>query len=379
MEITLIDSIDKLLEFEKEWKRLSDEAHISFFSTFDYIRLAWNYFSIPSDKLMIMVMRQNSKTVGIVPFRLSMQKVHKLPISLKTVKFISEWEGDKPGIITNIDKKQIWHHIYNYLNNNFVSWDKVVFSEQDKDSQEIITRLFSDFKKHMQLREEFFSYFISLDGAWDNYLMILKSKVRNSYKSRLKKLNKLNGGFAIESFKGKKSLKRGLDRFVAIENRGWKKSARIGVGRNLCHKKFYNELLALDIQNYQACIYIMESGGVDLAGIILLKFKKTIYESQIVYNPDYSKYSPAIILRAQVLKSLFDTFYENYDMMGMYQQKPKHKTQWATSSKGLISIEIYNKKKIHLLPLIWAKHFKETISGLGKLNQIYKKVFSVLY
>ncbi|CCK78923.1 GNAT family N-acetyltransferase [Desulfobacula toluolica] len=371
MKITILDSIEKILEFEDEWRELSSRTKTSLFLSFDFIQLVWTVFDSPSHTPLVIVIRENGQTVGIVPFRLSTEKEYG--ISLRVIRFISEWQGDKPDIITTIDPDRIRQEVYTYLHTDFRLWDKIVLAEQDSEASVIWNMLFSRRTYLTIILDDMLSYFISMEGTWDDYLKQLKQKVRSNYRNRTKRLEKLPGELKVLHFEDRHTLEKGLERFIAIENSGWKKDAKIGIGQNRKHIAFYAELLGRFSLRNQAGIYLLNSNSTDIAGLILLKYNDVIYESQITFNPNYSKYSPAIVLRADVLKTLFSSSNGSYDMMGMYQQHPKHKSDWATNTKRVVSIHIYKKTRLLLLPIIFAKYIKTTHPALWDL---VKRLFS---
>ena len=67
-------------------------------------------------------------------------------------------------------------------------------------------------------------------------------------------------------------------------------------------------------------IYFLTSGTTDIAGAILYKHKSTVYSAQITYRPMYAKYSPGVILKTEIIKTLFGTHYQECDFLGFQRR-----------------------------------------------------------
>jgi hypothetical protein len=111
MNVHIVDSEQALHSLEREWNDLSSkDATSSFFSSFDYVRIAWEHFKGKSDRLFILLLRNGDRLAGIAPFKISRSYLWGIPA--RTIKFIAEWEGDRPGIVVEGTEELAWNWIW---------------------------------------------------------------------------------------------------------------------------------------------------------------------------------------------------------------------------------------------------------------------------
>ncbi len=359
MDITILNTIEKISQIEKEWVQLTKNNKCSLFLTYDYTLLLWQYFSTPADEPFIMVVREKGAIVGIAPFKVAREK--KFGISYKTIRFIAQWHGDRPDIIAGVDKNRLWQAIYDYLHNVYTQWHAAVLAEQETTAAVMDNEIFSSRYYFKNITNLSVSYLISMKSSWEDYSQQLSRSFRKRIKRWVKKLEAMTGKIKVDHFFQPQDIHDGLDRFIALEETSWKKDAGIGISRDHKHKAFYHDLMGLLSKEDQASVFIMKAGDEDISGYLLYRFQEVVYASQVTYNPSFSKYSPGMLLRVELLQTFFESSYEIFDMMGMVGRQPKHKTDWATGAIETFQVEVY-KKKTFLFPIIWAKKIKRSLS-----------------
>ena len=129
MTVQIIESETDLHTLENTWNDLvAKNAAGSFFSSFGYIRTTWEHFKGETDRLFILVLKDHHRITGIAPFRISRSSLWGIPA--RTIKFIAEWEGDRPGIIVEGSEALAWNRIYDFLHSEFKEWDVLDLTEQ---------------------------------------------------------------------------------------------------------------------------------------------------------------------------------------------------------------------------------------------------------
>src|SRR5215831_11564547 len=133
MTVQIISTENELIALENDWIYLtSKNAATSFFSSFNYIRASWDYFKRTSDRLFVLVVREEQDILGIAPLRISLCHYRRIPA--RVIEFIAAWEGDRPGIVSLGDDILVWEQIYGFLNSEFKEWDVITLDEQAVDS-----------------------------------------------------------------------------------------------------------------------------------------------------------------------------------------------------------------------------------------------------
>jgi CelD/BcsL family acetyltransferase involved in cellulose biosynthesis len=355
MNIRLVDSEAEFDALEEEWNRLADRTSASIFSSFDYVRLAWKHFHKPTDRLLILVLEDETSVVGIAPFYITRYRRRGIPY--RTVRFIAAWEGDRPRILAQVSDIQFWARILSFLD-AYPPWEALDLAEQPLEMRDgNCGPCLARSGWYWDYAADATSWFVSLQGSWDEFLKGIKTKVRTNWRNRTKRLLAL--GVERECITDVGEIQKALARFIKLETSGWKHEAGIGVAKDERHQGFYDELLIRLAREGKASIYLMKVANEDVAGAIIFGKGEILYERHIAYKPAYSVYSPGIILRAEILKAHFGGQYKEYDMLGLSNNDAgqRHKSDWATGrreSAHWTGYRVYSR----LLPLIIAKRLK---------------------
>lgn len=352
LTIEIINSEKALEKIEDEWNNLiSESRNSSIFSTFQIVKIAWKHFHSSTDKLFILVLKKDNKIVGIAPFKIRIKKALLFPI--RVIGFIAEWgDGDKPCIATTIESEEVvWHRIYQFLQNEYKKWDWIVLTEQPIDSIILKQDIFFNKRYYCRTHSDTLSFYTSLNGTWNDYLKNVKGKVRENWRRRSRNIEKLQDGIKIECFEDTESIASALEKFILIEQSGWKKNQNFSVGGNDRHKDYFRELMLDLARRNMVSIYLLVSGNQDIAASIVYKFKNILYAAHIAHKSEFSKYSPGVILNAEVLRLHFGTCYEELDFFGLHvkDSKQKHKSDWATGTRETVRINIFKKNFRHFL------------------------------
>jgi CelD/BcsL family acetyltransferase involved in cellulose biosynthesis len=183
--------------------------------------------------------------------------------------------------------------------------------------------------------------------------------VRSNWRNRTKRLRGLPEICRIECIENEESILEALKRFIAIEQSGWKRGVNLGIAKDLRHKIFYEDLVVDLSRKNRVAIYLLKLGDKDIAASIMYKFSGVQYERHIAYNPEYSAYSPGIILRTEILKALFGTKYKECDLLGFRSNNDgqQHKIDWATGKRETIRTVVYRRKS-RITPILLARRIE---------------------
>lgn len=356
MSIQVVDGEQGLRALEREWKLLEQESPSPcFFTTFDYTRLVWDGFKAGTDRLLVLAVRRGPELLGIVPLKVSRAREWGIPV--RVIEFIAAWDGDRPIIPFRGDEASVWEEAYGFLARDFKGWEILVLMEQAPDSPaRARLGIFPEPAYAVSVAPETVSYFISLSGTWEDYLQGRGAEVRHSWKKRSRRLSELPQGFRVDCVEDGDGAAAALERYVAIEQRSWKKAAGLGVGQDAAHRAFYGRLLREMAEKGQASVRLLRSGEQDIAGWILFKFRGVVYGRETVYDPAYSSYSPGTIVHAETLKTLFGSSHRELDLLGMRETEgtSRQKLDWATGKRETVRIRVYRRRG-RLRPLLFAR------------------------
>ncbi len=370
MKIRVVDSDREFDALEGEWNRLSEKTAPNFFSSFDYIRIAWKHFRGPNDRLHILVLSEGPSVVGIAPFFIERCRIRRIPH--RAIRWIAVWEGDRPRLLVDGREEMFWDEILRFLSREFLSWDVLDLIEQPRNGPE--GRGWSFLARsgwYWEEEPDAIDYYVSLEGSWDEYLKGLGSDTRGQWRRKNRRLSSLPGGCAVERISDRSRMQDALDRFVRLERSGWKAGAGIGVAKDGRHLAFYEDLLARLSGKGQVVAYFLTGGGEDIAGWICFIHRDVVYFRHTAYAPAYAAYSPGILIQAEVIQELFRNAYRELDLLGMREDgsPTRHKTEWATGRRESIRLTAYRVTS-RLLPLIILKRLRRILKkDSGELRQ----------
>lgn len=374
LRIELIDTEEAFLAIEDEWDALIYKSiNPSFYATYPFVYTAWKYFTSENDQLFILLVRRGVTLVGIAPFRIQRMKAGNVHL-LRVMRFIAEWGGgDKPSIVTTEEPEHLWNRIFQYLSNEYTQWDMISIAEQPANSPVLYLSLSGNIGYSIRVVPDFTSFYVSITGTWEEYVKTRGKKTRHTWKNSRKNFFNLPERVCFQCVSDPENLPEGLERYIGIEQSGWKKNCDFSVGGSEKNKRFYEELLKHLAHKNMAAIYFLTSGTTDIAGAILYKHKSNAYLAQITYRQAYAEYSPGVILNTEILKTLFGMHYQEYDFLGFDGEgKNPFKKNWSTGTMQTITIQIY-KKSFYMSIFMFLY-----INGNRLKNDLQRKVNAII-
>jgi hypothetical protein len=128
MNVQIVDTVGGFDALEGSWNRLAENIPSSFFSTFDYVRTAWKHFHRPTDRMFLLVLQDGPHVAGIAPFYIRRQRTRG--ITVRRIRFISTWEGDRPRILATGSEEAAWRDVVSFLEKDFRDWEILDLAEQ---------------------------------------------------------------------------------------------------------------------------------------------------------------------------------------------------------------------------------------------------------
>ncbi len=357
-QVVRLETLADLDAFEAEWEALLSRCtQSSIFATFDYIRLVWEYFYQEGDRLMVLVLRRERQVVAVAPFRVSIASFRGIPA--RQVDWIAKWEGDRPGMLCATDPAWVWKRLAHFFAHEYRGWDTLRLNEQDEAAQ-------TYFRLHDEATADKFTdsegYYIPLRGTFDDYLKCVDAKVKSNWRNRSRKVGALEPKPILHRLESPEQMAAGVERLIALERASWKGNAGLGLGKDERHRLFYLALTRALAARGRAAICFLSRGDEDLAGTLLFMLADVVYERHIAYNPTHAALSPGIVLRADLLKGLFDSHWREFDLMGMRPEvgRQRHKEEWATGRRETVCLQ-FHRNRSRLWPWLVARRLRSLV------------------
>jgi hypothetical protein len=356
----------ELLEHDEDLERLADPwrdlerrvSGASLFATHDFIASSWRHFRTDTDRLFLIAVWQGDRLQAIAPLRLGIERLHRVPV--RVIDWIAMWEGDRPSVLSALAPAACWSLIGGAMVRAAARWDQIRLREQPSGLQlpDELLRLVD-----RQVGADAVGHAIRLDGPFDDYLVTLSSGVRANWRKRRRKAFEVSPPCTVERVDATaEALPTALTRFVAVERQSWKGAARIGVGQDERHRAFYLDWLGR-IGPDGASFHFLRSGDDDLAALMVLRHGRVAYSRHITYAPAHAALSPAVLLRAEVVRLLCEGGgLDELDLLGMRPSagEQRHKTDWSTHRRDTWSHTL-TRRRGRLAWLVLARVLKRAL------------------
>ena len=169
-------------------------------------------------------------------------------------------------------------------------------------------------------------------------LMAGRSRNMRSQVGRRRRQLEQEGAVELRVVRGGETLDRDLDALFAVEASGWK--AREGTAilaepgaeplyRSFAHAMAERELLR---------VYLLEVGGTVVAGDLGCAIGHTGFLVKTGFDESWSRLSPGLVLRAEVLRASIEEGLRAYDFLG---PDDDYKTRWTDDVRPRLTLRAF--------------------------------------
>jgi CelD/BcsL family acetyltransferase involved in cellulose biosynthesis len=350
--VDTLESLDKLQEEYVELFEASEDASI--YSSFDFVRTAWIHYAGETDQLLLLAVRRGDQLVALAPFVIEpVPLVGQRPF--RVIKFISEWgEGDRHRLLSFEDQGVVWHALHAFLDCQFLAWDALLLDEQPLDSLPLHEAGFPGPRYRIRQSHQTLSFRASLTGSWDHFIRSRKGKVRGDVARCERRLSEYAQPVVVESFERAAEINDAMERYLALERTTWKAAADFSIGGNPYQEGFYRELIGRFAARGMVAIYFMRCGSDDVAAAIIYRARGVMYGAHICYSPAYAKFSPGILLNAEIMKRHFGSIYRTFDFLALQGAagEDRFRENWCTETQPVARITVYKRGPRYLYVLL---------------------------
>ena len=305
-------------QLRDEWQRAVERAdQPSLFVTPVFTELSWQHFSRPDDEPWLVAVRSEAGAlVGLLPLALCLERRHRFP--LRVLRHIGAWSGDRPGVLHLVEAWQVWQAALSALLLRQQDWHQIDLRELDVQDLPAVALL--QVVRHLcvRTRPDTYSGVLPITGTWDDYFQSRSKNTRQAYRRSERLLEDACPGARVEVTDAPESIGAAFERYIAIEQLGWKSGAKVGLWADQREADFHRSLLPRLAQTGQASVWMLRSGTRDIAGLVRLRQGSTTYERYSTYDPEFARCSPGTWLCMEAVRQLFGTDCRRSDALGLH-------------------------------------------------------------
>ncbi len=337
-EITAVEDFRKLEPF---WNRLLQEsASDNIFLTWEWISNWWDVYG-EGRELRIMVARdEKDSLIAIAPLYRVSGKVMK-SVVVREIRFIGTGGDVSPDYLDIIIKRgmeeTVIEALVRYLRTDR-EWDVASLTDIRTDSPNLnlLKNLASNSGLMVRTKPCAVCPYIKLPSSWGEYLDGLSANMRYNVKRRMRNLEK---AFVARYFvwQDTETLDSAMKLLAALHLRRWEEK---GTSRSFSTPQYnvFHQAVARDFAIkgwlHLSCLEL----DSEIVGMFYdYRYGSKIYYYQAGFDPEFSRYSPGLALRAHVIRGAIEEGLSEVDLL-----KGGHdfKYLWAQSDRSTTTLAV---------------------------------------
>jgi CelD/BcsL family acetyltransferase involved in cellulose biosynthesis len=360
IDIECVNREDAFLGLKRDWGELWESSPTrSFFLTHDWIRSCWKELQA-SHELRVFVVRESGKPVLCAPLMKSRRVQKRLPVDCLT--FIEHPEAQTADILfsTSDQNSQPFVCFLQFLiKQRAADWHLILLDKISEGSPTI--RLLADAANSCMSRYEckpsHAALFIPLSNDWETYLNSRSVRFRKTLRNVINRIERL-GTIQVNCYQQSELTNSVIQKMFSISDASWKVADGVAMTSQRSRMTFFEDLLS-DHQG-DAYVWLLELDGTAIASEIQVVDRTTVYALRSDYDERYADSSPGVYLQVEILKRLFGSAYQQYNLgVGLNP----YKTRWSEHRVSLQNFLLYNKT-------IYSRLLQSVDHCNGKLRQV---------
>ena len=325
-------------ELQNRWDSLEEKLpYRNIYLSFLWYSTWWEVFG-ERGKLFVLVVENDSETVGIAPLML-VQTPAFFPVFRQLI-FVGTGLSDYHDfLIADGFQKDVVAALLQFLKSEFKSWNLLRLRHFPENSltpqiiQKELTEL--DLGKHFHYvhRPTVKCPFIPVISEWDVFYKAVSRNLRADVNRKYNKLRK-NYEFRFEKVEpvSEEEFEKYLNYFVHINQKRWQqKNARnIFSFESEKHRRFYRLVTANFSQKRWVLFYVLWLNNNPVAYIYCFKFGNKIYHWNTAFDPQYFNLSVGKVLHRLAIEDVFNSGYDELDFM---RGDEDYKLKWTQEAR----------------------------------------------
>lgn len=265
---------------------LSNSPTDNFFMSWEWIRLWWQIYALPSDELCIVVMEQENKVTAIAPCYLRKRKLSGF-LKVKRLMFLGTHDRGDDDVCSDFmdfiyDKNLGAEFIASFFDvmvkNNYCSEMFLLRMDRASPTWEIVTKLSKKYHFFTILPSgKYESPYIQLPATWDDYLESRSSSMRYKIRRERKKLENIeNISFKCSSL-SEDEIQQRLEILIDLHGKRWNLKDLSGSFARERFSQFHRKIISALFQKKQVEIPVLSVNSTTKATFYNFKYKNKLY------------------------------------------------------------------------------------------------------
>jgi len=180
---------------------------------------------------------------------------------------------------------------------------------------------------------------ISLKGGFDDYWAQRPRKLIQNMRRYLRRLQSESGGERLAVIGDASAIGAAVERYAALESRGWKGREGTAVGSDNPQGRFYAEVMQSFAVRGEALVYELWLGDELLASRMLLRRGDMVIMLKTSFDERFERFAPGRVLLLRTVEDLFARMPGG--VVEFYTNADSDLLAWSTSQRWINHVSIY--------------------------------------
>jgi CelD/BcsL family acetyltransferase involved in cellulose biosynthesis len=199
---------------------------------------------------------------------------------------------------------------------------------------------FGDLRSHgAQVMPHALTMSISLAGSFDDYLAQRPRKLMQNMRRYLRRLQSEGGGERVHIITSADLMPAAVERYAALESRGWKGREGTAVRSDNAQGRFYAEVMSRFAERGEALVYELWAGDDLLASRMMLARDGMVVMLKTSFDERFERFAPGRVLLQRTLEDLFTRVPGG--VVEFYTDADADLLAWSTSQRWINHVSVY--------------------------------------
>lgn len=297
MELELVTTTGAFVGLKEEWNALlarSSTRHI--FLTHEWQYTWWEHFGSGDEGLLILLVRDQGRLVGIAPLRRDRLTLKGLPI-LRQLTFLIGYEADYRDLLLEEGREwEVLGEMLTYLREQVQGWDLLALrgirgSSPVKDLLPAIAR-----QDHLfcHTEEGGGCPYLPLPPQSDLLQLPMSGATRRKYRQKLTNLDKQEGAVEVTIHQGSEVAQSDLEEFFRLHEKSWEKRGGSKALNSQRLASFHTDLVEATRSQGWPLFSLLSVKGEPCSVIYGYLYDGVFYDYLPGFDPRFERYSPGV-------------------------------------------------------------------------------------
>jgi CelD/BcsL family acetyltransferase involved in cellulose biosynthesis len=325
--------VNDFQSLESEWAVLlkKNTVNDNIFSTWEWLSSWWHHFG-ENRKLLLLMVEDAQKIVGIAPFMISKHKLRG-PLHINKIEFIGAPHSDYHNFIFSKKKTDWLLHVLNYLNTQVGDWDWIELTEicNDTATFHLLEKVLPLFQSKLRMQKKLYDicFYVSLSNSFDSVFAEFSKSLRHNIKKALKRIKRDHKIEFLDYTETGLSVKEAMNVFIKLHSRRWGEKSLLAssdVEGEKC-REFHIDVAERFSEKGWLGLYFLSVDDEFVSAKYGFEYGQKMYSYLSGFDPDYSKYSVGNLISYFVLNKLVTKGFIEEDLL---RGPEKFKSHWTT-------------------------------------------------